>query len=156
MEKIKRYMAQMKDIQVHTIPRPTMVGRKEKVRIQEMPELGTVIAKVDSGAYSSTIHCPYIEEIKHSNRKSILRYSPFDDRSHIYETDSYSRRKVTSSNGISEERFVIDVHLQLGSHVFSGHVTLSNRGTMRHSMLIGRKFLSEHNLLVNVNQRFMV
>ena len=150
-------------IQEHDVPSTSedagklIIGRKEHVSVVEMPELENLIAKVDTGAYTSSLHCPYVEEkLDPDTGKRILLYSPFEDRHTIYQTEYYFQKTVTSSNGIPEERYVIELTLNLGGRQLLSQVSLTDRSGMLYPMLIGRKFLKRHKILVNVAKRFTV
>lgn len=130
------------------------IGRKEHVGIAEMPALGKVTAKIDTGAYSNSLHCPYVEEVTDAEGRKLLRYSPFADKREVYETDRYFTKTVTSSNGQSEERFVIELHVIIGGRTLRAQISLTDRTNMQYPMLIGRKFLKRYGLTVNVAKRF--
>ncbi|HSP32136.1 MAG TPA: RimK/LysX family protein, partial [Halomonas sp.] len=50
----------------------------------------------------------------------------------------HDRRRVTSSNGHSEWRYVIRTLMQMGDLNFPIELTLTDRSNMRHPMLLGR------------------
>ena len=54
-----------------------------------------------------------------------------------------NRRKVTSSNGESELRYVISVNIAAGGETWPIEVSLTNRETMSYRMLIGRSVIPE-------------
>lgn len=132
------------------------IGRLERVTIKEFPALGAIIAKTDTGAYSNTLHCSYIEEITDESGHKQLKFSPFDDKREFVETDAYFVKRVISSNGISENRYVVELHIGLGDQTLIGQVSLTDRSNMRYPLLLGRKFLKQHKLLVDVAKRFSV
>lgn len=116
------------------------IGRTDVV---DFPDLGlyNVDIKIDTGAYTSTIHCSKIEEI---NGKL---YCVFYDESHPEYTeipivfDSYSTTRVKSSNGFKENRFKIKSTIIFFGKTYKINLTLSTRDDMRFPVLIGRQFL---------------
>jgi glutathione synthase/RimK-type ligase-like ATP-grasp enzyme len=130
------------------------VGRLERVAIQELPSLGTLTAKVDTGAYSNTLHCDYIEEIVDDRGIRMLAFSPDGSLGKALRTQEYTLKRIISSNGHAEERFIVVLHVLWGGNVLKGQFSLTDRSNMLHPMLIGRKFLKQHKLLVDVTRRF--
>lgn len=126
-----------------------ILGRREYVTIPMFPRLGKVTAKVDTGAYSNTLHVEYIEE-----KDGVLAFSPISDSEDVYETTKYAVKRVVSSNGIAEARYLVDLPFVIGSETYIGQVTLSNRGKMRTPILIGRKFLKNHGFIIDTAKRF--
>lgn len=131
-----------------------ILGRREYVGITEFPILGKVIAKVDTGAYSNSLHCSYIQEHVDKQGKRTLSFSPFGDKREIMTTENYFVKKVTSSNGIPEMRYIVELHLQIGDKELQSQVSLTNREQMLYPMLIGRKFLKKYHYVVDVSKRF--
>jgi hypothetical protein len=129
---------------------PKTVGRLLELNL---PLLGieAVVAKVDTGAFSGALHATRIREVK-SNGNQVLRFQPLGSRDHTLEVDSYHKRRVKSSNGVSSVRYAIDTEIEIQGQVYPITITLANRAQMKHQMLIGRSFLRLHGFLVDVNQ----
>ncbi|MGH1339737.1 MAG: ATP-dependent zinc protease family protein [Aureispira sp.] len=123
-----------------------IIGRVEEV---DFPELGLyqISAKIDTGAYNSSIHCKEIQEI--DGRLHCLFVQPIIKaiRTKYCVFDSYNRAVVKSSNGQVERRYKIMTTMHFGEQDYLIPLTLANRVAMRHSVLIGRKFLKERFLV---------
>ena len=120
-----------------------------------LPLLGIegVTAKVDTGAFNGALHASKIREITDKNDVTHLRFSPLGSSDHTIEIDSYHKRRVRSSNGITSIRYAIDTEVSIMGESYPITVTLTNRSAMKYQMLIGRKFLRLHGFLVDVNSR---
>lgn len=115
-----------------------------------LPELGLpgVAAKIDTGAKTSSLHAFNIKRFSR-NDEEWLRFCihPIQRRRHpeiLCEAKIKELRRVTSSNGAVENRYVIETMLNLGPYSFTTEITLTNRDDMGFRMLIGRQFLSKH------------
>lgn len=112
-----------------------------------MPDLGLehIPAKIDTGARTSALHVdsmkPFGAEagmpmIRLSFR---IRHNPGEKPERVYrELPVAGLRKVMSSNGEYESRYVIRTHLALGGISRAVNFTLTNRGSMRYPVLVGR------------------
>ena len=110
-----------------------------------LPGLGlpALKAKVDTGARTSALHAFDIEPFGPAARPK-LRFAvhPVPGRTDLTIACSATirdRREVTSSNGESELRYVIETVLRLGEAEVPVEVTLSDRTNMAYRMLIGRQ-----------------
>lgn len=120
------------------------LGRKDKA---DFPELGleNIDIKMDTGAYTSAIHCHQIM-IKEVDGKEVLCFTLLDP-SHAqynhkeYTTEKYREKLIKSSFGSSEKRFIIETDIELFGAKFPIELSLSERGEMKFPILIGRKFL---------------
>ena len=122
--------------------RPLTLGWEEWVGL---PGLGlpALKAKVDTGARTSALHAFDIEPFGPAARPK-LRFAvhPVPGRTDLTIACSATirdRREVTSSNGESELRYVIETVLRLGEAEVPVEVTLSDRTNMAYRMLIGRQ-----------------
>lgn len=72
-----------------------VVGSFEVV---SFPTLGVhdVIAKVDTGAYSGTIHATNIQERTGDNNETVLEFWPFGDENLKQQTSEYTRKQISS------------------------------------------------------------
>jgi hypothetical protein len=120
----------------------------------DLPLLGIedLQAKVDTGAFSGALHATRIREVKTTDGKKCLRFSPLGSADHTIEVDTYHRRKVRSSNGLATKRYAIDTEVTILGETYPITITLTNRSSMKYQMLVGRNFLRIHGFLVDVNQ----
>ena len=102
--------------------------------------------KIDTGAYTSSIRCSYIEEIDRKDGK-ILRYTilredhPIPIEQRVFETENYSTRIVRNSGGKSKMRYKIQTTVRMFGQDHIVDFTLAKRKRMKFPVLLGRKFL---------------
>ena len=108
-------------------------------------------AKVDTGAFSGALHATKIREVVGDDGKIYLRFLPLGSHDHTLEVASFHRRRVKSSNGIVARRYAIDTDVRILGQTYPITITLTNRGSMKYQMLIGRRFLQVHGFLVDVS-----
>lgn len=110
-----------------------------------LPDLGlpAIKAKVDTGAKTSALHAFAIEPFGTAdNRRVRFGVHPVPDRPEIEVYCSakvVDRREVTSSNGDTEMRYVIETPLVVGDTEWPVQMTLTDRGNMAYRMLLGRQ-----------------
>lgn len=130
-----------------------LIGRIDKV---DFPELGiqAIDAKMDTGAFSSSIHCFEIKAFLKED-KLYVKFSLFDDSNHIeHEFKVDSIRQVKNSFGQIENRYIIKTKISLFGKKITTDVALSNRSTMKFPVLIGRKLLANR-FIVDVSQQYV-
>ncbi len=122
----------------------TIIGRKDKATF---PELGVkdLDIKIDTGAYTSAIHCHKIEKRK-KGRKEVLVFTLLDPSHPQYQQqefsmENFSEKRIKNSFGSSEKRFVIKTDILLFGKKHGIELSLSERGEMKFPILIGRRFL---------------
>jgi hypothetical protein len=124
----------------------TTIGRVDKADFPEL-HLVDIDLKIDSGAYTSSIHCSDINEIEVEGA-NFIRFTLLDPEHDFYNnkefsTKNYASKMVKSSNGISEKRFLIETEIVIFNESFPIHLTLSERKDMTFPILLGRKFLNK-------------
>ncbi|TQF00856.1 MAG: 30S ribosomal protein S6--L-glutamate ligase [Spiribacter salinus] len=125
-----------------------------------LPELGLPVmkAKIDTGARTSALHAFDIETFGPANKPKVrFMVHPVPGRDDLEIACSalvVDRREVTSSNGESENRYVIETMVKFGEHSWPIEVTLTNRSTMASRMLIGRQALKD-NIAIVATERFL-
>ena len=122
------------------------IGRSDKADFPELSLL-EIDLKVDSGAYTSSIHCSNTEEII-INGESLIKFTLLDKEHPFYNDKefifkNYSSKMVKSSNGIAEKRFMIQTEILIFNKTFPIYLTLSERKDMKFPILLGRKFLNK-------------
>lgn len=112
-----------------------------------LPQLGlpAIKAKVDTGARTSSLHAFAVETFGPENAPRVrFGVHPVDYRDDIEvwcTAKVVDRRHVRSSNGQMENRFIIQTPIQIGDRTWPIEISLSNRETMAHRMLLGRTAL---------------
>lgn len=126
------------------------LGSFEVVSLPEFHIFNTV-AKVDTGAYSGAFHCSKIEEVKDElTGKKRLRFTPSDHRDLSIESSDYSHVDVRSSNGHMARRFLVKTVIEVQQKQYPIVIGLTDRSKLNFEMLIGRRFIREQNMLVDV------
>ena len=125
-----------------------IIGMYEKVTFPDFG-IADIVAKIDTGAYSGALHSTKISEVK-TNSGMELHFSPFDHPEIVIKSKSYEVGNVRSSNGQVAQRYFISTTVRVHDHDYPVRITLSNRGSMKYPVLLGRKFLSENKFLVDV------
>ena len=119
------------------------------------PDLGLsdVLAKVDTGAYSGAIHCTGIKVVRRGpDKKRILKFTPLGHPKLAQETDDFEETYVRSASGHRQKRFIITTKIVCRGKTYELKTGLSDRTTMRREALIGRRFLRENGLTVDVRR----
>ncbi|WP_299962157.1 30S ribosomal protein S6--L-glutamate ligase [uncultured Roseobacter sp.] len=115
-----------------------------------LPDLGlpAIKAKVDTGARTSALHAHDIEVFGPAKQPKVrFNVHPIAGRADMAITCSaplVDRREVTSSNGETEQRFVISSTLAVAGQSWPIEITLTNRQQMSSRMLLGRQALTDH------------
>ena len=124
-----------------------------------LPDLGlpAIRAKVDTGARTSALHAFAIEPFG-SEDKPMVRFAIHPDPADpgleiICSAPLKDRREVTSSNGETELRFVIETTVAMDGRSWPIEVTLTDRGSMAYRMLLGRSALDD-DMIVSPSHSF--
>jgi hypothetical protein len=120
----------------------TLLGRTDIVDFPKL-ELFDIDIKVDSGAYTSSFHCHSIEE-----KNNVLKCQFLDPKHEKYHEKyftfiEFTQKKVKSSNGIIENRYLIKTEILIFNEIHPIELTLTERGSMKFPVLLGRKFLTK-------------
>lgn len=120
----------------------TLLGRTDIVDFPKL-ELFNIDIKVDSGAYTSSFHCHSIEEENNVLKCQFLdpKHEKYHEKYFIF--TEFTKKKVKSSNGIIENRYIIKTEILIFSEIQSIELSLTERGSMKYPVLLGRKFLSK-------------
>lgn len=123
-----------------------IIGRRE---LASFPELGlfNIVAKIDTGAYTTALHCHDIrEENGHLYFKLLDPSHPeYNEREQHF--TEYSQKEIKNSFGEVEKRYIIKTIVKIGSKRIKSVISLTHRGNMRYPVLIGRKLLKNRYLV---------
>ena len=122
-----------------------VIGRKDKV---DFPKLGlyNVDAKVDTGAYTSSIHCRDLKVIDKGGEKYIrfILINPSQPSyNKVLTRPIYARRRVKNSFGQVGRRYIIRTQISLFGERFEIELSLTDRSKMDYPVLLGRKLLNK-------------
>ena len=123
------------------------------VELVSIPELGieNVAAKIDTGAYSGALHCSKIREyVRKADGKKVLSFTPSQNQAKSQKITHFIKSYVRSSTGHRIKRYLFDTDIVINGVAYKIRIGLSDRSDMYYEILIGRRFLSENNVLVDV------
>lgn len=131
-----------------------LIGRREFVDFPQL-KLSSIEAKIDTGAYTSAIHCKDIE-LKIIDGKEVLCFKLLDDSHPEYSEQTHQfnefyKKKIKNSFGEMEERFIIKTPVKIARKTIITTLSLSDREKMRYPVLIGRRLL-KGKFIVDVNR----
>ncbi len=126
-----------------------IIGAFEKV---SFPDFGIfdVIAKVDTGALSGAIHVTGVTEVALPTGQKAVSFLPYGKKPRV-EVADFHKKLVKSSNGKSEERYVISTTIVIRGVQYPINISLTDRSNMMKGVLLGRHFLRSHGFLVDAN-----
>ena len=144
---------------IHRMNRPPkrLLGRRELIDFPAFA-LGGVEAKVDTGAYTSAIHCTNIHLESDAQGRPLLVLNLLDPGHEGADGcpltfPEFALRDIRSSNGEVQERYVIRAVVQLYGEHFEAEFSLSDRSDMKYPVLLGRSLLREGRFVVDVARR---
>lgn len=128
-----------------------ILGRYDRV---DLPELGlsNIHAKIDTGAYSCSLHCSKAE-IVNKNLEFILldeEHPEFTGMKFTFK--KFEQREIKNSFGEAELRFVIKTKIRIFKRLINAEFSLSNRGNLKFPVLLGRKILRQR-FLIDVTKK---
>ncbi|MBC8151278.1 MAG: ATP-dependent zinc protease [Bacteroidetes bacterium] len=117
-------------------------------------EMFDINAKVDTGAYTSALHCKDVRLVK-SGLRTKLSFCVVEQTGLVakrfYSAD-FKQRLIKNSFGIAEKRYVIKTRVKLFGRIIKAEFTLADRERMKNPVLLGRKLL-RNRFIVDVSQR---
>lgn len=121
------------------------IGRRIYV---DLPGIGVdnILAKVDTGAYRSSLH--YVSAEEQGGSLMVV----FDETKQPVEFGDYQRKNITTASGERDLRYIITTTIRIDGTDYEQSFTLNDRSTMKAPVLIGRKLLLNGNFLVDVSR----
>ena len=125
-----------------------ILGRKDKLDFPGL-SLFDIDTKIDTGAYTSAIHCKEIKFIQQDNSD----YVNFTlDNGKNYTMPLFTERAIKNSFGQVEKRFVIHTTVKIFDKMYPVEISLTDRSLMEYPVLIGRRLLHKI-FLVDVSKK---
>lgn len=126
------------------------IGRADVI---DLPEFGVkgIHAKIDTGAYTSAIHCSKIKIVNEDGKQYVTFHIPYSKLKGVskkeFKTEDFTQKNIKSSSGHIERRYVIKTKVLLFNKLYKTEFSLTDRSEMKYPILLGRKLL---------NNRFVV
>ena len=137
-------------------PEKKLIGRREIVSFPDL-NIDEIEAKIDTGAFTSAIHCTDIHEETTADGTKVICLDLLDPSHPKYDHkklkfSEYDFREIKNSFGDVQERYVITTKIQLFDEVIEAEFSLSDRSDMKYPVLIGRKLLKGR-FIVDVSRK---
>lgn len=133
-----------------------LVGWREMVRLPAFGD-APIIAKVDTGAFTSALHATGIERFTRDHAdwaRFVLDLGEGEGRGPTCEAPIVDQRAITSSNGVTEQRCIITAQIVIGEQVIDTQFSLADRSDMKFPILIGRTAIKGR-FLVDSDRSFL-
>lgn len=134
-----------------------VIGWRARV---DLPDFGLqeVQAKVDTGARTSSLHASHIRPFEKDGTPWV-RFRVYTGKRGkrvltVAEAPLVDQRKIRSSNGAVEDRYVVATRLATMGLEWEAEVTLARRGSMAFPMLLGRACLKRR-FLVDAGRSYL-
>lgn len=120
-----------------------IIGRREWLAL---PDFGVdlVTAKVDTGAYTSSLHAENMEEFEKDGQEWV-RFTTYSHHGEVIECEAplVQRKKIKSSTGRGRKRLIVKTVAKLsGGFSWDVFFSLADRSVMKCPLLLGRRALS--------------
>ncbi len=137
-----------------------LIGSTDHISLPEL-NLENIPCKIDTGAFTSTLHCSKIHLIEKDGAE-ILSVNFYDPKFHIlnkkeFRFTDFKEKKVRSSNGEVDFRYSIQTPVVIFNKRINTEFTLSFREKMKFPILLGKRFLRKKFIvdvsLTNLNSK---
>lgn len=123
-----------------------IIGRLETLSLPDLA-INSLNVRVDTGAQTSSLHVDNIKQVTRDGKPAVT----FDIHPESHDVSSIKKceafiddiRKVKSSNGSSEQRYIIKTMACLGDLNWPIQISLTDRSDMTYLMLLGREALGD-------------
>lgn len=133
-----------------------VIGWREQIIL---PELGgaELDAKIDTGARTSALHAVDTAVESRNGEEWVSFHLPYlgEPRSVRHSAKIFDKRKIRSTSGIAQLRYVIRTTLVLGNRQWQIEVSLADREKMKHDIILGRTAVRHQGLLVDPAKSYL-
>lgn len=131
------------------------IGRIDKADFPEL-HLEDLSLKVDTGAYTSSIHCHDINLVE-ENGETFIEFKLLDPshplyNNKVFRVKSFKQKAIKSSIGKKQKRYIIKTKIVIFGKKYVIELSLSDRSEMKFPILLGRRFLNKR-LVVDTSKK---
>ncbi len=122
------------------------LGRSDRV---DLPGLGLtdIHAKIDTGAYTSSLHCSRAEVVDGKLEFVLLDEEHPEFTGMKFTFEEYDQREIKNSFGNAELRYIIKTTVRIHGKTYKTQFSLSDRDNMKFPILLGRRVLKKRFLI---------
>lgn len=128
-----------------------ILGRSDRV---DLPGLGlsNIHAKIDTGAYTCSLHCSWIEVINGTLEFVLLdaEHPEFTGLKFFFQ--KFTQREIKNSFGEAELRYIINTTITIHNQKIRAEFSLCDRDKLRFPILLGRKIVRKR-FLIDVTEK---
>lgn len=123
-----------------------VLGRYDRL---DLPMLGltNIHAKIDTGAYTCSLHCQSTEVVDGKLNFVLLDPEHPEFTGLKFTFHEFEQRDIKNSFGEVERRYIIVTSIRIFGEVITTEFSLCNRGQLKFPILIGRKILRDRYLI---------
>jgi hypothetical protein len=123
-----------------------ILGRSDRVNL---PGLGlkNIHAKIDTGAYTSSLHCSRAEVVDGNLEFVLLDDEHPEFTGMKFTSHDFTERHIKNSFGVAERRYIIRTTIEIFGELIDTEFSLSDRDALRFPILLGRKILRDRYLI---------
>lgn len=135
----------------------TIMGRVESVTL--LPEKIKIHAKLDTGAFYSSIQATHIKTFKKNNKQWVSFVFQSNNtqkrliRPYLEESKIKRRTSQTQSTLHYEKRPIVSMQFCLNHQSFYAPVSLANRHYFKYPLLMGRNLIEKLQIIVDPSQK---
>ena len=127
------------------------LGRNDRIDLPGL-KLFNIHAKIDTGAFTSSLHCSRVEVVD-----GVLEFVLLDDEhpeftGMKFTFTEFTSREIKNSFGAAEKRYIIETTIRIFDQDILTEFSLSDRDALRFPILLGRKVL-RHRFLIDVSKK---
>lgn len=116
-------------------------------------------ARIDTGAKTTALHAYNIAVEADEAGREYVTFNTHPENRRRKDAPRITlplieKRKIMSSNGVREERFIVKVDIKIGGTVLNTEMTLTSRHKMSFPLLVGRNTLTQAKYVVDVAKVF--
>ncbi len=131
-----------------------VIGSTDVIDLPEL-DLENIPCKIDTGAYTSSLHCAEVKFIEKGD-DTLISFKLYDPKFGIHNKKTYrfkdfKEKRVRSSNGEVDFRYTISTEVILFGQKIKTVFTLSYREKMKYPILLGKRLL-KNRFIVDVSK----
>jgi hypothetical protein len=128
-----------------------ILGRYDRVDLPGL-KLKNIHAKVDTGAYRCSLHCQSATLVNGVLEFVLLDAEHPEFTGRKFKATEFHERDIKNSFGETERRYVITTTIKIFNEEITADFSLSNRGSLKFPILLGRKILQQR-FLIDVKKK---